>query len=62
MRYNPYTWEQKLYLTFVILGRIFENLVLIVYYFIKLKYSQVKLWLHQNFKKFQLQLSSFFRY
>ena len=59
MRYNPLSWEQKLYLTFVILGRILENLVLIVYYFIRLMYFTLKQWLHQNSKKLQSRLFSF---
>ena len=55
MRYNPYTWEQNLYLTFVILGRILENLVLIVYYFIKLMYSTLRQWLHQKLRKLRFR-------
>jgi len=51
MRYNPYTWEQKLYLTFVIFGKVLENLRLITYYFIKMKYYQLKQWLYQRRSK-----------
>ena len=59
MRENPFTWEQKLYLTFVILGRIFENLALIVYHFTLMKYYQLRQWLHTNSKRLQSRLFSF---
>ena len=48
MRYNPLSWEQKLYLTLVILGRVANNLLLIAFYFMRMKYYQTKQWLYQK--------------
>ncbi len=58
MRYNPSTWEQKLYLTFVILGRISKNLALIVYHFSLMKYYQFNQWLQKKYKRLHYRLFS----
>jgi hypothetical protein len=62
MRYNPLPWEQKLYLTLVIIGRVANNLLLIAFYFTRMKYYQTKQWLYQKQVRLRLQLSSFFRF